>query len=369
MVVGRAGIGLDNVDVDAATRRGVMVVNAPQSNIISAAEHTMALLLAQARNVPQAHAALTAGRWERSKWEGVELADKTLAVIGLGRIGKLVADRAKAFRDAGHRLRPLRVGRARPPDGRRAGAPRPGGRRGRLPHRAPAEDQGDHGADQPRSAVEGQAVVEGDQRRPRRHRRRAVAGRVHPRRHHRRRRRRCLRHRAHHLVAAVRARQRGGDPPPRGQHPRGAGQGRRHHRRHGAARPRRRLRALRGQRRRCRGQRDPAPVPAPRRAPRSSLRFSRRRLTRFARGVRRRRHRRLRHPHPAPGGVEGFLRRDQRRAGHLRERAAARQAARHRGEGGEGRPRRPDFVNLLTLRGAGHTWPAPWSAGAASSGS
>jgi D-3-phosphoglycerate dehydrogenase len=97
LVVGRAGIGLDNVDVDAATRRGVMVVNAPQSNIISAAEHTMALLLAQARNVPQAHAALTAGRWERSRWEGVELADKTLAVIGLGRIGKLVADRCKAF--------------------------------------------------------------------------------------------------------------------------------------------------------------------------------------------------------------------------------------------------------------------------------
>src|SRR3954469_8392848 len=64
MVVGRAGIGLDNVDVEAATRRGVMVVNAPQSNIISAAEHTMALLLAQARNVPQAHAALVAGRWE-----------------------------------------------------------------------------------------------------------------------------------------------------------------------------------------------------------------------------------------------------------------------------------------------------------------
>src|SRR5204863_9070916 len=94
-VIARAGIGLDNVDVEAATRRGVMVVNAPQSNIISAAEHTMALLLAQARNVPQAHAALIAGRWERSKWEGVELADKTLGVVGLGRIGKLVADRAK----------------------------------------------------------------------------------------------------------------------------------------------------------------------------------------------------------------------------------------------------------------------------------
>src|SRR3954464_13117583 len=97
LVVGRPGIGLDNVDVEAATRRGVMVVNAPQSNIVSAAEHTMALLLAQARNVPQAHAALKAGRWERSRWEGVELADKTLGIVGLGRIGKLVADRAKAF--------------------------------------------------------------------------------------------------------------------------------------------------------------------------------------------------------------------------------------------------------------------------------
>jgi D-3-phosphoglycerate dehydrogenase len=97
VVVGRAGIGLDNVDVDAATKRGVMVVNAPQSNIVSAAEHTMALLLAQARNVPQAHVALKAGRWERSRWEGVELADKTLGIVGLGRIGKLVAQRALAF--------------------------------------------------------------------------------------------------------------------------------------------------------------------------------------------------------------------------------------------------------------------------------
>lgn len=97
VVVGRAGIGLDNVDVDTATERGVMVVNAPQSNILSAAEHTMALLLAQARNIPQAHAALVEGRWERSRWEGVELAHKTLGIVGLGRIGKLVAQRALAF--------------------------------------------------------------------------------------------------------------------------------------------------------------------------------------------------------------------------------------------------------------------------------
>jgi D-3-phosphoglycerate dehydrogenase len=97
VVVGRAGIGLDNVDVPAATERGVMVVNAPQSNILTTAEHTMALLLAQARNIPQAHAALVAGRWERSQWEGVELSDKTLGVVGLGRVGKLVAQRAHAF--------------------------------------------------------------------------------------------------------------------------------------------------------------------------------------------------------------------------------------------------------------------------------
>ncbi|NNN21611.1 MAG: phosphoglycerate dehydrogenase [Acidimicrobiales bacterium] len=97
VVVGRAGIGLDNVDVTEATKRGVMVVNAPQSNILSAAEQAMALMLAQARNIPQAHTALTAGRWERSKWEGVELHGKTLGVVGLGRVGALVAQRALAF--------------------------------------------------------------------------------------------------------------------------------------------------------------------------------------------------------------------------------------------------------------------------------
>ncbi|HEY7660015.1 MAG TPA: phosphoglycerate dehydrogenase [Actinomycetota bacterium] len=96
-VIARAGIGLDNVDVDAATRRGVMVVNAPQSNIVSAAEHTVALLLAQARNIPQASEELKRGRWERSRWEGIELQGKTLGVVGLGRVGALVAQRAAAF--------------------------------------------------------------------------------------------------------------------------------------------------------------------------------------------------------------------------------------------------------------------------------
>jgi len=96
-IVGRAGIGLDNVDVDAATERNVLVANAPFSNAITAAEHTMAMLLAQARNIAHAHAALVEGRWERSKWNGVELAEKTLGIVGLGRIGGLVAARARAF--------------------------------------------------------------------------------------------------------------------------------------------------------------------------------------------------------------------------------------------------------------------------------
>ena len=96
-VVGRAGVGLDNIDVDTATKHGVLVVNAPQSNVLSAAEHTMALLLAQARNIPQAHSALAAGSWERERWSGVELHGKTLGIVGLGRVGALVAQRASAF--------------------------------------------------------------------------------------------------------------------------------------------------------------------------------------------------------------------------------------------------------------------------------
>jgi len=96
-VIGRAGVGVDNVDVAAATKQGIVVANAPQSNVVTAAEHTMALLLALARNVPQAHASLVAGRWERSKFSGVELMDKTLGVLGFGRIGQLVAQRAMGF--------------------------------------------------------------------------------------------------------------------------------------------------------------------------------------------------------------------------------------------------------------------------------
>jgi D-3-phosphoglycerate dehydrogenase len=93
-VIGRAGVGVYNGDVDAATRRGIVVANAPESNVVSAAEHTVGLLVALARNIPQAHAALVDGRWERSKWGGVELAEKTLGILGFGRIGQQVARRA-----------------------------------------------------------------------------------------------------------------------------------------------------------------------------------------------------------------------------------------------------------------------------------
>jgi D-3-phosphoglycerate dehydrogenase len=93
-VIARAGVGVDNVDVDAATRRGIVVANAPESTVTSAAEQTIGLLVALARNIPQAHAALKEHRWERSRWSGVELDGKVLGVVGLGRIGQQVARRA-----------------------------------------------------------------------------------------------------------------------------------------------------------------------------------------------------------------------------------------------------------------------------------
>src|SRR6266550_1765656 len=93
-VIGRAGVGVDNVDVEAATRRGIVVANAPESTVVSAAEHTIGLLVALSRNIPQAHAALKEGRWERGRYGGIELQGKTLGVLGFGRIGQQVARRA-----------------------------------------------------------------------------------------------------------------------------------------------------------------------------------------------------------------------------------------------------------------------------------
>lgn len=120
-VIGRAGVGVDNVDVDAASKRGIVVANAPQSTVISAAEHTIGLLLALTRRIPQAHGALKEGRWQRSAFAGLELADKTLGLVGFGRIGQQVARRARGLemRVLGHdpyvapeRFRELGVERA-----------------------------------------------------------------------------------------------------------------------------------------------------------------------------------------------------------------------------------------------------------------
>src|SRR3989449_10828171 len=95
--VGRAGVGVDNIDLDEATRRGVLVMSTPGGNAVSVAEHTFALLLALARQVPRLDAAIRAGRWEKSSAAGTELRGKTLGLIGLGRIGSEVARRARAF--------------------------------------------------------------------------------------------------------------------------------------------------------------------------------------------------------------------------------------------------------------------------------
>src|SRR5215813_4416165 len=96
-VIGRAGVGVDNIDVPAATARGIVVMNAPDGNTITTAEHTIALLVALARNVPQANTSVKASKWERKRFIGAELQGKTLGIVGLGRIGRAVATRARAF--------------------------------------------------------------------------------------------------------------------------------------------------------------------------------------------------------------------------------------------------------------------------------
>src|SRR3990172_1518649 len=96
-VICRAGVGVDNVDVRAASRKGIIVMNTPGGNTTSTAEHTMALIMSLVRNVPQAVAAMRAGRWEKKKFIGTQLAGKTLGVVGLGRVGIEVAKRARAF--------------------------------------------------------------------------------------------------------------------------------------------------------------------------------------------------------------------------------------------------------------------------------
>ena len=101
-VVGRAGVGVDNVDIPAATAKGILVMNTPAANILSAAEHTCAMIMALARNIPMAHASMHAGEWKRSKFTGIELNGKTLGIIGVGRVGGEVADEGLLLSDVEH---------------------------------------------------------------------------------------------------------------------------------------------------------------------------------------------------------------------------------------------------------------------------
>ena len=139
-IVARAGVGLDNVDVKTATERGVLVVNAPTSNIHSAAEHALALLLSAARQIPAADASLREHAWKRSSFSGTEIFGKTVGVVGLGRIGQLVAQRLAAFERPHRGLRPLRVGGTCRPTRHRVALARRAARPRRLHLGAPAED-------------------------------------------------------------------------------------------------------------------------------------------------------------------------------------------------------------------------------------
>ena len=123
-VIGRAGIGVDNVDIPAATARGIIVMNTPFGNSITTAEHAITLMLSLARQIPEADASTRAGKWEKNKFLGVEIFGKTLGIIGCGNIGSIVADRAHRAEDEGDRLRSVSVGRARARSRRRKGRAR-----------------------------------------------------------------------------------------------------------------------------------------------------------------------------------------------------------------------------------------------------
>ena len=296
-VIGRAGVGIDNVDVGAATRRGIVVANAPDSTVVSAAEHTIGLLVALARNIPQAHAALKEGRWERSRWGGIELADKTLGVLGFGRIGRQVARRALGLGMHVDRLRPVRRARALPRARRRPrgdSGVRPRGRR--LPHAPSAADRRDARLRRRGRAREDARRRPDRQRRTRRARRRGGAGRGHSLRQGRRRgARRLLRRAVRGRAARVRERRR--DAAPRRVDRRGPGPCRPDRRRAGRRCARRRARHERGQHpgRRRRGSRGARPVHPARGQARPARGRARRRPSAPDRSLLPRRDRRPRH--------------------------------------------------------------------------
>ena len=142
-VIGRAGIGVDNVDIPAATAKGVIVMNTPFGNSITTAEHAISLMLALARQIPEADASTQAGKWEKNTFMGVEIIGKTLGVIGCGNIGSIVADRARRPEDEGDRLRSVPVAGARAATRRREGRARRAVQARRLHHAAHAADRED----------------------------------------------------------------------------------------------------------------------------------------------------------------------------------------------------------------------------------
>ena len=106
-VIGRAGVGFENIDADAATKKGIVVMNTPGGNNVTTGEHTIALMMALARHIPRAVASLKGGKWERDKFVGVELCNKTIGVIGLGNVGRIVAERAAGSAHESDRIRPV----------------------------------------------------------------------------------------------------------------------------------------------------------------------------------------------------------------------------------------------------------------------
>ena len=144
-VIGRAGVGVDNVDLDAATTAGVLVMNTPGGNAISVAEHTLALMLAMARHIPQANASTRAGKWEKKKFMGNELRGKTLGIVGLGSIGREVVKRARAFEMRVVAHDPYVTSQDRRRSGRGVGGPARALRPERLHHAARGRHAGNHG--------------------------------------------------------------------------------------------------------------------------------------------------------------------------------------------------------------------------------
>ena len=338
-VIGRAGTGVDNVDITAATRRGIVVANAPESNSVAAAEHTLALMLALCRNIPQAQATLVAGAWERSRFKGSELYGKKLGVIGFGRIGQLVARRAQSFEMdvvaydkfvSAERFRELGVEGADEIEDllgarRHRHPPRAEDARDDRPHRR-LLDRRDEGRRPPRQLCA---------RRARRPRRPARGPRV---REARRRRPRRLPVGAVHRAPDLRPRRRRRHPASRRLDRRGPGPGRDGHRRtgHRGAQRRRRHQCRQHRRRQARGDggaRALRPALRKARAPRPGPRG---RLGRA-------RHRRVpgtdRHPRHPPARNRGPRRgplRPHRGAGQSRQRATDGRGARDRADRDEG---------------------------------